>query len=108
MAMDHNDPAWKLAEAADAAQHGDVDAIDRAFATLKPTPRTLARAYALCLTTPPFSQSEATRLILSTLQFAVAEESGRKLNVLTGWLIALTVALVAFNVFDLWLRLCGC
>jgi len=99
--MDKNDPAWKLAEAALATVGGDLDTLDKTFEQLKPTTRTLARAYTLCLTTPPFSNTEATRLILNTLQFALAEQAARKLNVLTGWLIGLTVLLLAFGVFEI-------
>jgi DUF917 family protein len=105
--MDEKDRALKLAEAALAASRGDVNAIGRAFVELEPNTLILAQAYAMCLVTPPFSQTEATRLVLNTLQFALAEKAARKLNVLTGWLIALTMLLAAFGIVDLVLKLRG-
>jgi hypothetical protein len=106
--MDKNDPAWKLAEAAQAMLKGDLDAMDRALAEVKPTTQDVAKAHALCLTTAPYSGSEATRLIVNSLQYAVAEKTAHKLNVLTGWLVALTVLLAIFGGFDIIMRLRGC
>jgi hypothetical protein len=60
------------------------------------------------LSTPPYSNTEATRLILSTLQCWLAEKSAHRLKILTGWLEALTVLLVGFGLFDVYVRLCGC
>jgi hypothetical protein len=60
--MDQNDPAWKLAQATVASLSDRGDALDRALRELKPTSGDVARAYALCLTTPPFASTEATRL----------------------------------------------
>jgi hypothetical protein len=108
VALDPNDPAVQLAEATVATLRGDLGALDRVFTDLKPDTKTIARAYALCLTTSPYSQSEATRLIVSTLQFALAEKTAHKLNVLTAWLVVLTVLLVGFGVFDVVMRLRGC
>jgi hypothetical protein len=105
---DRNDAAWKLAEASLDTVRGDLDAIGRAFDEIKPNTRTLARAYALCLNTPPFSQTEATRLILHTLQYALAEKTADKLNALTKALVFLTLALLLFGVFDIYLRMRGC
>jgi len=70
-------PAYEPVEAAFAAVRGDPDAIGRAFAELKPTTRTVSQAYAICLTTAPFSGTEATRLMLNTLQFMRAENVAR-------------------------------
>lgn len=107
--MDENDPAWKLAAAAKAAAEGDVDAIGKAFADLKPTTEILAKAYAVCLTKQPFSGHEATRLlVVHSLQYALAEKTAHKLNVLTGWLVALTVFLVVFGVIDIGMRWGSC
>jgi len=103
-----NDPAYKLAEAALQALRGDLDAIDRALKELKPDTKMLARAYTLCLSTPPFSQTEATRLILSTLQYSLAEKTANRLNYLTGILVFLTLFLVGVGIFDVVTRLHGC
>lgn len=108
MTPDPNDPAYKLAEAALAAVRGDLDAIDRVFKELKPSTKTLTRAYTLCLTTSPYSQSEATRLILSTLQYRLAEKTAHRLNVLTLVLVCLTFLLTGFGIFDVYMRLHGC
>ncbi len=91
-----------------ATVRGDLAAMDRIFTELKPDTRTIARAYAICLTTSPYSHTEAPRLILSTLQFAIAEKTAHRLNVLTGWLVALTLFLVAFGIFDIVMPLRGC
>jgi hypothetical protein len=107
--MNENDPAWKLAAAADASRNGGSDILEEAFKDLKPTTITIAQAYALCLTTPLFSGSEANRLILSTrLQVALMEEHvaaqrrmGFTINALTWVLVVLTVVLVVFGVIDL-------
>lgn len=108
MATDPNDPAYMLAQAALDAWNGDLDVLDRAFKKLKPTTLIFARAYTLCLSTPPFSGAEATRLILNASQYALAEKIGRRLNVLTVWLVLLTLALVIFGGFDIYRRLRGC
>ena len=100
--MDKTHPAWIVAEAALAVLRGDNEALEKVFKELKPTTRVVAQAYALCLNTPPFSQTEATRLILGTrLQVALVEEHvaaqkrmGRTINVLTVVLVILTVLLV--------------
>jgi hypothetical protein len=105
--MDENDRAMELAQAAYAARGGDLDALDRALKKLRPTTGTFARAYTICLTKQPFSGDEANRLILSTLQFALAEETTRKLTVLTRWLVVLTFVLVGFGVLDIVMKLCG-
>lgn len=103
--LDPNDPAYKLAQAAQASVNGDLDAIDRAFEEQKPTTRTLTRAYAMCLMNMSPFGAEATRLILSTLQYRLAEKSARRLYALT-WVIAtLTGVLIVFGLFD---RLHGC
>jgi hypothetical protein len=107
VAIDPNDPAYKLAKAAFDASRGDLEAIDRAFDELKPTTKTLTRAYTLCLHTAPFSGTEATRLILSTLQYQLAEKSAHRLNVLNAWIVALTVLLLVFGIVDIVLRLRG-
>lgn len=105
--MDENDPAWKLAEAALAVVRGDLEALDKAFTELKPTTRTLSRAYGLCLTTHPFSGTEATRLLLNTLQYSIAEKSAHQLTVLTRWVVALTVLIALLGLVDVALRICG-
>jgi hypothetical protein len=105
--MDNTDPAWKVAEAAFAAVRGDPDAVGKAFADLKPTTRTVSQAYAICLTTAPFSGTEATRLMLNTLQFMLAEQSARRLNVLNAWIAWLTGLVAAFGIIDVALRLRG-
>ena len=108
--VEQSDPAWKLAAAADAAgMSGDMDAFERAFAALKPNSRIIARAYAVCLTKPPFTAHEASRLILYRyLEVALMEEHvaaqrrmGRTINRLTFFLVLLTAALVFFGVVDL-------
>jgi len=104
MAPDPNDPAYKLAQAALEASKGDVDAIERAFQELKPTTITLARAYALCLSTQPFASTEGSRLMLSTLQYALAEKTAARLNILT-W--ALVIVGVIVGGVDIYLRLSG-
>jgi hypothetical protein len=107
--LDANDPAYKLAQAALDTLNGDVSAIDRAFKELNPTAETLTRAYALCLINgTPFCGSEATRLILNALQNRLAEKTAHRLNVLTGVLVFLTVVLIGFGVFDVYMRLHGC
>jgi hypothetical protein len=106
--MDENESALELAKAAHAARTGDLDALERAFKRLKPTTATFARAYTISLTKPPFSGDEANRLILNTLQFAIAEETTQKLTILTRWLVVMTFVLVGFGVFDVVMRLCGC
>jgi hypothetical protein len=105
---DQKVPAYKLAEATLAALRGDLEAIDRAFKELKPTTKTLTRAYTLCLNTQPFSQSAATRLILSTLQYQLAEKTARRLNVLTGVPVFLTLLLTGFGIFDVYMQLHKC
>jgi hypothetical protein len=107
VAIDPNDPAFKLAQATLAALQGDPDAIDRAFKELKQTTKTMTRAYIVCLSTAPFSGTEATRLILSTLQFQLAEKTARRLNQLTWALVAFTAVLIGFGVFDVFMRLHG-
>ena len=107
--MDRNDPAWRLAEATLASTALDADALDAAFRELRPTARDVARAYALCITTRPYSQTEATRLILSArLQVTLMEEHvsaqhrmGLTINILTGVLVVLTLVLVIFGEFDM-------
>jgi|SRR5580658_3591301 hypothetical protein len=108
--MDANDPAVKLARAADASRIGnDPDELDRTIQELKPNSATIARAYALCLNqNQPFT-SEANRLMLNTrLQVALVEEHvaaqrrmGFTINALTWVLVVLTLVLVAFGVIDL-------
>jgi hypothetical protein len=106
--LDPNDPAYKLAQATLDTLNGDVGAIDRAFKELKPTTETLTRAYALCLINgTPFSGSEATRLILSTLQYRLAEKTAQRLKQLTWALVAFTFVLVGFGVIDICMRLHG-
>jgi hypothetical protein len=105
--LDPNDPARKLADAALAAANGDLDAIERAFNEHKPNTRTLTRAYTLCLTTSPFSNKETTRLILSTLQYWLAEKTAHRLYVLTWVIASLTLVLISFGAFDVYMRLCG-
>jgi hypothetical protein len=106
--MDESDPAWKLAQAA-LASLSNADRLEEAFKELKPTAITIARAYSLSLTTPPFSTREANRLILDArLQVALMEEHvaaqkrmGFTINALTWVLVALTLVLVIFGVVDL-------
>jgi hypothetical protein len=106
---DPNDPAYKLAQAALDAVRGDLDAIDRAFKELKPDTRILTRAYTLCLMNgTPFSGTEATRLILNTLQYQLAEKTAKRLNVFTVFLVLLTLGLFGFGIFDVYMRLHGC
>jgi hypothetical protein len=105
--LDTNDPAYRLAQAAFDALRGDIDAIDRAFKELKPTTQTITRANIVCLTTAPFSASEATRLILSTLQYQLAEKTAQRLNQLTWALAAFTFVLTGFGIFDVYMRLHG-
>jgi hypothetical protein len=107
VAIDTNDPAYKLAQAVDAAIKGDLDAIDRAFKELKPTTATLTRTYTILLTTAPFSSMEAPRLILNTLQYRLAEKTAQRLYVLTWVLVVLTVGLFGFGIFDICMRLHG-
>jgi hypothetical protein len=107
--VDRSDPAWQLADAALASMRTDPDTLEGVIRDLKPTARDMARAYTLCLTTPPFAQTEATRLILnSRLQVTLVEEHvaaqrrmGWTINFLTGVLVVLTVLLVIFGEFDL-------
>jgi hypothetical protein len=109
MDFDKSDPAWKLCEAAQAAMNGDLDAIDRAFDEIKPTARSIARAYALCLmANAPFQNSEANRLIIGSLQYRLTEETSRKLTLLTWWLVVPTVFLALVGFFDIVMRLRGC
>ncbi len=107
MNIDTNDPAYRLAKAAFDSARGDPDAIDRAFNELKPTTKTITRAYVFCLCIPPFYGLEAPRLILNTLQYQLAEKTARRLNVLTGVLVILTLLLIAFGIFDVCMRLNG-
>ena len=100
--MDKKDPAWKLAEAAHKAAGGDVNALKEAFQTLKPDAVTVAQAQTLCLTTAPFSTSEATRLALNAMQSAISERGARKLILLTWVLVALTVALLFATAWDIY------
>jgi hypothetical protein len=107
--LDTNDPAYKLAEATqNSLKGGDVGAIDRVYKELKPTAETITRAYALCLINEsPFSP-EANRLILNALQNRLAEKTAHGLTVLTRWLVFLTVVLIGFGIFDVYMRLRGC
>jgi hypothetical protein len=107
---DPNDPATKLAQAAlDAVKKGDLDAIDRAFKELKPDTRMLTRAYTLCLISgTEFSGHEATRLILNTLQYQLAEKTAQRIKHLTWVLVAFTGVLIVFGVIDICMRLHGC
>ncbi len=110
LGMDANDPAVKLARAADASRIGDdPDQLDKTIQELKPSSATIARAYALCLNqNQPFT-SEANRLMLNTrLQVALMEEHvaaqrrmGFTINALTWVLVVLTLVLVIFGVIDL-------
>jgi hypothetical protein len=106
--LDPNDPAYKLAQAALDTLNGDLNAIDRAFKALKANTRILTRAYTLCLINGPFSQAQATRLILETLQYRLAEKTAHRLNVLTWVLVILTVGLFCFGAFDVYMRLHAC
>lgn len=115
--MDENHPAWKLAEATLAVRNGDQEAIDKVIEKYKPSTREFAQAYALCLNTTPFSNSEANRLILNTrLQVPLVEEHvmaqrrmGRTINALTVVLVILTTALVIFGGIDIApkIHMCG-
>lgn len=106
--LDPNDPAYKLAQAALDTLNGDLNAIDRVFKELKPNTSTLTRAYTLCLISgTPFSGTEATRLILETLQFRLAEKTTHRLNELTWALVVFTVVLIGFGAFDVYMRLHG-
>jgi hypothetical protein len=108
--VDQDDPAWKLVAAAEATWKGDVGALDRAFTELKPTSEAVARAYSLCLTTPPFSAIEGARLMLTTrLQVLLTDElvaaqrrMGRTINILIGVLVVLAVILLLFGGFEVW------
>jgi hypothetical protein len=108
--VDQNDRAWRLAAAADAAGKNDAGALDRAFAELHPTPEEVARAYSLCLTTPPFNSTEGTRLILTArLQVLLAQEQvaaqrrmRRSINILIGVLVVLIVVLLLLGGFEVW------
>jgi hypothetical protein len=107
--LDQNDPAYKLAQAMLDALGGDLDAIDRAFKELKPDTRILTRAYTLCLISgSPFAGMEATRLILNTLQYRLAEKTACRVLALTVVLAILTFGLFVFGVFDVYMRLHGC
>jgi hypothetical protein len=107
--MNENDPAWKLAAAADASLKGGSDILEEAFKNLKPTTITIAQAYALCLTKQAFAVDSRSRMILETrLQVALMEEHvaaqrrmGFTINALTWVLVVLTVVLVVFGVIDL-------
>ena len=87
---------------------GVLDGLEKTFEELKPTSKTIAQAYALCLTRAPFASSEANRLILSTrLQVALVEEHvraqrrmGLTVNILTAVLVAL--ALLQVNTTVSW------
>jgi hypothetical protein len=107
--VDNNDPSWKLADASFQTLRGDHEAFDRALTELRPTSRTLARAYALGLYAQPFISHGGVPLILEKrLQVALMEEHvaaqrrmGRTINRLTFWLVVLTLALVVFATLDL-------
>ena len=107
--MDANHPAWKLAAAAHATWLGDADALENAIAELKPSSKTIAQAYALCLTNGlPFSPEAARLMLKARLQVAVMEEHvaaqermGQTINVLTGVLVVLTLLLVVFGFADI-------
>jgi hypothetical protein len=107
--MDENDPAWKLAAAADASLKGGSDILEEAFKALKPAPTTIAQAYALCLTKTQFTADSRSRMILNArLQVALMEEHvaaqrrmGFTINALTWVLVVLTVALVILGAMDL-------
>lgn len=113
--MDQNDPAWKIAAAAHAAVHdgkGD-DAFDKLLGDLKPSSKTLARAYALCVTEqtfwlagqykPALTMMINARLQVTLLQehIAAQERMSRTINILTGVLVVLTVVLVIFGVVEI-------
>jgi hypothetical protein len=107
--VDQNDPAWKIAEAALKSIDSGPSTLDAAL--LQASAKDIARAYALCLSSlTPFSQTEATRLILDTrLQVALVQEHvaaqqrmGRTLNILTVALVVLTLALVIFGGIAIW------
>jgi hypothetical protein len=114
--VDQNDAAWKIAEATMASLGGHPDALDTALTDLKASARDIARAYALCLWKPPFSATEASRLILNTrLQVALVQEHvaaqrrmGLTVNILTFVLVVLTIALVIFGGMDLWEKFRTC
>ena len=107
--MDESDLAWKVATAA-LKSLADTGALDSALSELKPSAKDIARAYGLCLTTSPFAQTEATRLVLNArLQVALVQEHvtaqermGRMINVLTWVLVVMTTALVIFGGIDFW------
>jgi hypothetical protein len=107
--MDENDPAWRLAAAAHESLAGGPDILEEAFKVLKPTPITIAQAYAICLTKQTFSVDSRNRMILEArLQVALMEEHvaaqrrmGFTINALTWVLVVLTLALVIFGVIDL-------
>jgi hypothetical protein len=108
--VDQNDRAWRLAAAAEAAGKSDAGALDRAFAELHPTAEEVARAYSLCLTTPPFNSIEGTRLTLSArLQVLLAQEQvaaqrlmRRSINILIGVLVLLILVLLLLGSFEVW------
>jgi hypothetical protein len=88
--------------------NGDLDAIDRAFDAIKPTPKMIARAYALFLMgQSPFAMSEPNRLIINTLQYMVAEKAARRMDIMTRVLIGLTVVVAVTAIADILMRQCG-
>lgn len=110
--MDHNDPAWKIAEATLTSINTGPNTLDAALVGQSATD--IARAYALCLTSQTtFASNEATRLILSArLQVALVQEHvaaqrrmGRTVNRLTVAIAALTLLLVIFGIIELWPKL---
>jgi hypothetical protein len=113
--VDQNDPAWKIAEAAQISIYRDPDALDKALTDLKASAKDIARAYAFCLTAGSPFAAEATRLILATrLQVVLTQEHvaaqramGATINILTGVLVFLTVVLVILGSIDIWEKLCG-
>jgi hypothetical protein len=85
--------------------------LEKAFAELKPTSKTIAQAYALSLTRPPFAGAAANYMTLDArLQVALMEEHvaaqrtmSATIERLTRWLVALTVALLLFTGALVWL-----
>jgi hypothetical protein len=106
--LDENDPAWKIAVAARASLGNDPDALDRTIAALQPSVAVLLQAHDLCLTTSPFSNSEAIRIVInSRLQIELAksqERVGETTNSLTRWILLLTVVLLVLAVIEFWQR----
>ena len=93
----------------EARANADPDILEMAFEDLKPTSKTIAQAYALCLTRAPFSGAAANYMTLETrLQVALMQEHvaaqermNRTINILTGVLVVLTLLLVVFGGADL-------